>query len=91
LARWPPPSYHRTMDSLARMRSFAVNNAWSNFRLYRACLALSKEEFDAARTSFFPSIPRTLNHILIVDWYYIDALTAGGSPAPPAPRGTPPR
>src|SRR5882762_9949884 len=66
------------MDSLARMRSFAVNNAWSNFRLYRACLALSKEEFDAERTSFFPSIPRTLNHILIVDWYYIDALTAGG-------------
>ncbi|HWL87869.1 MAG TPA: DinB family protein [Polyangiaceae bacterium] len=66
------------MDAVTHARAFAVNNAWSNLRLYRACLALSKDEFDAARTSFFPSIPRTLNHILIVDWYYLDALEGGG-------------
>lgn len=35
-------------------------------------------EYEAPRTSFFPSIPQTLNHILIVDWYYLDALERGG-------------
>jgi uncharacterized damage-inducible protein DinB len=56
----------------------AENNAWSNLRLHRACAKLSREEFEATRTGFFPSIPATLNHILIVDWYYIDAIEEGG-------------
>ena len=29
------------------------------------------------RTAFFPTIRLTLNHILIVDWYYMDALEGG--------------
>lgn len=56
----------------------AENNAWSSFRLYRALSRLTKEAFDAKRTSFFPSLPWTLNHILTVDWFYIDGLIAGG-------------
>ena len=56
----------------------ARNNAWSNDRLYRACALLSEAEYRAKRVSFFPSIPATLSHILTVDWYYIDALEAGG-------------
>jgi uncharacterized damage-inducible protein DinB len=56
----------------------AANNAWSNLRLLRVCTALPREEYVAPRTSFFPSIPETLNHILIVDWYYLDALEEGG-------------
>jgi hypothetical protein len=40
----------------------------------KACMALTQAEFEAARTSFFPSIKATLNHILTVDWLYIDAL-----------------
>lgn len=60
------------------MQAMARNNAWSNFRLLNACVKLAQEEFEAARTSFFPSIKRTLNHILIVDGYYVDALEAGG-------------
>ena len=32
----------------------------------------------SSRTSFFPSIHLTLNHLLIVDWYYVDALEGGG-------------
>jgi uncharacterized damage-inducible protein DinB len=52
----------------------ACNNAWANHRLLKACARLSQDEFIAPRTSFFPSIKATLNHILTVDWFYIDAL-----------------
>jgi uncharacterized damage-inducible protein DinB len=54
--------------------AMARNNAWSNHRLLSACEALSPEEFAATRVSFFPSIAKTLNHILDVDLYYVDAL-----------------
>ncbi len=60
------------------MRKWARNNAWSNYRLHQACLALPDGEFTAPRVSFFPSLQATLNHILAVDGYYIDALTNGG-------------
>jgi uncharacterized damage-inducible protein DinB len=59
-------------------RAMARNNAWSNHRLLAACARLSPEAYFAPRTSFFPSIHLTLNHILIVDWYYLDALEEGG-------------
>jgi uncharacterized damage-inducible protein DinB len=59
-------------------RKMARNNAWSNHRLHEACGALSAEEFAAARTNVFPSLRETLNHILTVDWYYLDALEGGG-------------
>jgi uncharacterized damage-inducible protein DinB len=52
----------------------ACNNAWSNLRLSGACMKLSQDDFVARRTSFFPTIKATLNHILTCDWYYIDAL-----------------
>jgi len=52
----------------------AYNNAWANHRLLEACGRLSQAEFVAPRTSFFPSIKATLNHILTVDWFYVDAL-----------------
>lgn len=52
----------------------AYNNAWANHRLLRACAMLSPDELSAPRTSFFPSIVHTLNHILTVDWLYIGAL-----------------
>ena len=54
--------------------AMARNNAWANHRLLSACEALTAEEFAAPRTSFFPSLRKTLNHILDVDLYYIDAL-----------------
>jgi len=59
------------------LRAMAHNNAWANHRLLRACAGLTPEAFAAPRTSFFPSLPATLNHILIVDWYYVDALEGG--------------
>jgi uncharacterized damage-inducible protein DinB len=60
------------------VRRRAANNAWSNLRLHRAVAKLTSEEFLATnRTSFFPSLVETLNHILVVDWYYVEAVAAG--------------
>ena len=56
----------------------ALNNAWANDRLIAACEILSDAGYAAPRTSFFPSLRATLNHIHAVDRYYIDALTRGG-------------
>jgi uncharacterized damage-inducible protein DinB len=64
-------------------RAMAYNNGWSNHRLIGACLNLSVEAFNAPRTGFFPSLVRTFNHILVVDWFYVDALE-GGSLGPAA-------
>ena len=63
--------------------TMAANNAWANHRLLEACARLSQEEFDAARTSFFPSIKATLNHIVTVDWFYVDALERALRRQPP--------
>ncbi|MEL6452942.1 MAG: DinB family protein [Pseudomonadota bacterium] len=52
----------------------AYNNAWANHRLHRACAQLSPEALAAVRPSFFGSIIAALNHILIVDWFYVSAL-----------------
>ena len=63
------------MPGLAHhMYTMAANNAWANHRLLAACAQLSQDDFAAKRTSFFPSLKATLNHIVTVDWYYVDAL-----------------
>ena len=63
------------MNDLSRhLHAQACNNAWSNLRLLRACAELSDAEFAAPRTGFFPSLKDTLNHIVTVDWLYVDAL-----------------
>ncbi len=66
------------MDLLSHNRQMARNNLWSNDRLYRAVLALRPGEFEAPRTSFFPSIKETLNHIYSVDLFYFDMLEEVG-------------
>src|SRR4051794_34885959 len=66
------------MDLLEHFSRMAGNSLWSNDRLYRAVLALKPGEFEAARTSFFPSIKETPNHILAVDLLYLDMLEEGG-------------
>ncbi|MES1153258.1 MAG: DinB family protein [Dongia sp.] len=58
-------------------RAMARNNAWANHRLLSACAKFSDAEFQAERVSFFPSIMQTLNHLLTVDWFYVDALEGG--------------
>lgn len=58
-------------------RAFAYNNAWANNRLLTACAPLSRREFEAEQTGFFPSLQRTLNHTYTVDLFYVDALEGG--------------
>jgi uncharacterized damage-inducible protein DinB len=71
------------MDPLARhLLTQAYNNAWANHRLLGACAQLTQAEFEAPRTSFFPSIKATLNHNLTVDWFYIDSMVRGLSGRP---------
>ncbi|MBO0127006.1 DinB family protein [Agrobacterium sp. OT33] len=64
-------------DPLRVFRKLARNNRLANFRLHQACLQLSQEAFVARRASFFPTLRATLNHIYIVDRFYIDALWGG--------------
>ncbi|PDT01235.1 damage-inducible protein DinB [Rhizobium chutanense] len=66
-----------TFDPVRSFRKLAYNNALANHRLLHACAALKPGEFEAPRTSFFPSIKETLNHIITVDWFYVDGLEGG--------------
>ena len=65
--------------------AMAHNNAWANFRLAKACLQLAQGDYTAHRTSFFPSIRATLNHILMVDWVYVDGMEREAKGEPPHP------
>ena len=58
-------------------RAFAYNNAWANERLLTACANLNQADFEAERIGFFPSLRMTLNHIYVVDLFYVDALEGG--------------
>jgi uncharacterized damage-inducible protein DinB len=62
------------MDLLGFLRIQARANRLANRRLHAAMAALSDAEYRAARTSFFPSLAETLEHILAVDLYYLAAL-----------------
>jgi uncharacterized damage-inducible protein DinB len=58
-------------------RAMAYNNGWANHRLLSVCAPMSDTEFAAPRVGFFPSLRATLNHILIVDRFYVDAMEGG--------------
>lgn len=62
------------MDLSGYLRIQAHANALSNHRLGAALAALPDAAWHAPRTGFFPSLARTLNHILAIDGYYIGAL-----------------
>ena len=66
------------MFAATHFRAMARNDAWSNHRLLKACRELTQDEFEAKRVSFFPSLQLTLNHILLIHWYYLDGLEKGG-------------
>ncbi|MBK6705726.1 MAG: DinB family protein [Caulobacteraceae bacterium] len=65
------------MEAVLPYRAMAYNNGWANHRLHAACSLLSQAEFVAPRIGFFPSLSATLNHILIVDHFYVDAMEGG--------------
>jgi uncharacterized damage-inducible protein DinB len=53
-------------------------NRLANHRLRRASTALSPTDYAAPRSGFFPSIKATLNHILLVDRFYINTMHVTG-------------
>jgi len=60
---------------IARLLSIQAHaNRLANRRLQGALANLSTAELHARRTSFFPSLIGTLNHLLAVDLFYIAAL-----------------
>jgi uncharacterized damage-inducible protein DinB len=65
------------MDGVLPYRAMAYNNGWANHRLLAACARLSQADFVAPRNGFFPSLRATLNHILIIDRFYVDAMEGG--------------
>ncbi len=65
------------MDVALPYRAMAYNNAWANHRLLAACLRLTPNDFAAPRTGFFPSLRATLNHVLVIDRFYVDAMEGG--------------
>lgn len=62
------------MDLVSYLRIQARANRLANHRLHAAMAPLTRDELHAPRTSFFPSLIETLNHILMVDVYYLAAL-----------------
>lgn len=62
------------MDASTLLRIQAHANRLANHRLHAAMAALPAADLHAQRTSYFPTLMRTLDHILAVDQYYIGAL-----------------
>jgi uncharacterized damage-inducible protein DinB len=62
------------MQALTLLRIQAHANRLANQRLHGAMAALSPDELHAPRTSFFPTLMGTLNHILEVDIFYVGVL-----------------
>ncbi len=58
----------------------ARNNRWRNHCLHAACARLPSTEYLRDRGAFFKSIHGTLNHILVVDRYYLEALRGKVTP-----------
>jgi len=51
----------------AHFERMARYNRWANRRVYGAVAQLELEEIHAPRSGFFPSIAKTLNHMVITD------------------------
>lgn len=62
------------MEALHLLRIQAHANRLANLRLHTAMAPLTWAELHAPRTSFFPTLMATLNHILAVDQYYVGVL-----------------
>jgi uncharacterized damage-inducible protein DinB len=64
----------------AHFERMARYNRWANRRLYGAVAQLEPEEIHAPRSGFFPSIARTLNHIIVADRVWMGRFTGKASP-----------
>jgi len=62
------------MNGAAYFERMAQYNLWANAKAYGLCAKLPAAELDAPRAAFFPSILRTLNHILVADRIWMSRL-----------------
>lgn len=60
--------------------SLARYNVWANRKLYAAIGTLPPEEIAAPRIGFFPSLLRTLNHLIVADRIWMSRLTGIADP-----------
>nr|WP_298683035.1 DinB family protein [uncultured Dongia sp.] len=60
--------------------SLARYNAWANRRIYAAVGELTPGEIAAPRIGFFPSLLKTLNHLIVADRIWLSRLTAIADP-----------
>jgi uncharacterized damage-inducible protein DinB len=67
----------------AHFERMARYNRWANRRLYGAVAQLDEAEFLAPRSGFFPSLSKTLNHLVVTDRLWLGRLT--GQPGPQGP------
>ena len=51
----------------AHFERMARYNHWANRRIYGAVAQLDDEEFHAPRSGYFPSLAKTLNHLVVTD------------------------
>ena len=65
------------IDPVRPYRQLARNALLANRRLGLAIAALQPGEWGAPRTSFFPSLCATMNHIHVIDLFYFDAVQGG--------------
>jgi uncharacterized damage-inducible protein DinB len=61
-------------------QTLARYNRWANRRLYGAIVELPPAEIAAPRTGFFPSLLKTLNHLIVTDRIWLSRLTATPDP-----------
>jgi uncharacterized damage-inducible protein DinB len=64
----------------AHFQRMAAYNRWANEKLYEAVGRLTPAAFAAPRVGFFPSLAKTLNHILVGDTMWLGRLDGKGSP-----------
>lgn len=64
-------------DPVRPYRHLARNALLANRRLHLAIAALQPGEWEAPRTSFFPSLRATMNHVFTVGRFYFDAIQGG--------------
>jgi uncharacterized damage-inducible protein DinB len=64
----------------AHFQMMAAYNRWANARLYEAAGRISPAALAEKRSGFFPSILKTLNHILVGDSIWMGRLDATGHP-----------
>lgn len=62
------------MNGVAYFQRMARYNRWANQHVLDACACLDVGEIEAPRAAFFPSIIRTLNHLLVADRLWLGRL-----------------